>query len=59
MKAWTVQEAEAHFNELLETCTREGPQLVTRHGAGAAVLVAISEWRRLGSPGKPTLKHCC
>ena len=33
MKAWPVHDAKARFSELLETCLREGPQLVTRRGA--------------------------
>jgi prevent-host-death family protein len=55
MKAWPVQDAKARFSELLETCLREGPQLVTRRGADAAVLVPFDQWQRLGG-GKPTLK---
>jgi hypothetical protein len=27
MKTWSVQDAQARFSELLETCLREGPQL--------------------------------
>ena len=57
MKAWSVQDAKARFSELLETCLREGPQLVTRRGAEAAVLVPISEWQRLARSAKPTLKQ--
>jgi prevent-host-death family protein len=57
MKTWPVQEAKARFSELLETCLREGPQLVTRHGQQAAVLVAASEWQRLTQSAKPTLKE--
>ena len=57
MKAWPVQDAKARFSELLETCLREGPQLVTRRGAEAAVLVPIAEWERLSRSAKPTLKE--
>ncbi len=58
MKAWPVQDAKARFSELLETCLREGPQLVTRRGADAAVLVPFDQWKRLGggNGNKPTLK---
>ena len=56
MKAWPVQDAKARFSELLETCLREGPQLVTRRGEKAAVLVPVSQWQRLADAGKPTLK---
>lgn len=57
MKAWPVQDAKARFSELLETCLKEGPQLVTRRGADAAVLVPVEEWRRLSQAGRPTLKE--
>ena len=35
MKSWPVQDAKARFSELLGTCLREGPQLVTKRGAEA------------------------
>jgi antitoxin Phd len=57
MKSWPVQDAKARFSELLETCLREGPQLVTRRGADAAVLVPVAEWHRLTHSAKPTLKE--
>ena len=47
MKIWPVQAAKARFSELLETCLREGPQLVTRRGAKTAVLVPVDEWERV------------
>ena len=34
----------------------EGPQLVTKRGAEAAVLVDVSEWRRLREAARPSLK---
>ena len=37
MKVWPVQHAKACFSELLDTCLKEGPQLVTRRGQQAAV----------------------
>ncbi len=57
MKSWPVQDAKARFSELLETCLREGPQLVTRRGAEAAVLVPVAEWTRLSRGARPTLKE--
>jgi len=56
VKAWPVQDAKARFSEFLETCLREGPQLVTRRGQDAAVLVPMSQWKRLTQTAKPTLK---
>ena len=56
MSTWPVQDAKARFSELLEACMSEGPQLVTKRGAEAAVLVDISEWRRLREAARPSLK---
>ena len=56
MKIWPVQDAKARFSELLEVCLREGPQVVTRRGAEAAVLVPMAEWRRLREAARPKLK---
>ncbi len=57
MKAWPVQDAKAKFSEMLETCLREGPQMVTRRGREAAVLVPIDQWQRLAETSRPTLKE--
>ena len=57
MKAWPVQDAKARFSEMLETCQREGPQLVTKRGEDAAVLVPVAEWERLQQARRPTLKE--
>jgi prevent-host-death family protein len=57
MKSWPVQDAKVRFSELLETCLREGPQLVTRRGEEAAVLVPVEQWKRLNESSKPTLKE--
>jgi prevent-host-death family protein len=55
-KSWPVQDAKARFSELLETCVREGPQIVTRRGEETAVLVPIQEWKRLCRLARPSLK---
>lgn len=55
MKSWAVQDAKARFSEFLETCLKEGPQVVTRRGAEVAVLVPTEVWRRAST--RPTLKE--
>jgi antitoxin Phd len=55
-RRWPVQDAKARFSELLEASLNDGPQIVTRRGVEAAVLVPIEEWRRLQS-ARPTLKE--
>lgn len=56
MKSWPVQDAKARFSELLDKCLREGPQVVTKRGAEAAVLLPIDDWHRLRQSARPTLK---
>ena len=57
MHAWPVQDAKARFSEFLDACLIEGPQMVTRRGTEAAVLVPVAEWRRLQSAARPSLKQ--
>ena len=57
MRTWPVQEAKAQFSEFLDACLLEGPQMVTRRGTEAAVLVPVQEWRRLQSAARPSLKQ--
>lgn len=56
MASWQVQDAKARFSELLETTIEKGPQIVTRRGVEAAVLVPIEEWHRLQNMARPGLK---
>ena len=57
MQSWPVQDAKARFSEFLEACLADGPQLVTRRGAEAAVLVPVDEWRRMQAAARPSLKQ--
>lgn len=56
MSDWQVQDAKARFSELLNITLKNGPQVVTRRGVAAAVLVPIEEWRRLQESFRPSLK---
>ena len=57
MNIWPVQDAKARFSEFLERCLADGPQVVTKRGAEAAVLVPVDEWRRLQAAARPSLKQ--
>ena len=57
MKHWPVQDAKARFSEFLETCIKDCPQIVTKRGAEAAVLVPMREWHRLKQERRLTLKE--
>ena len=54
---WAVQDAKAKFSELLDRTLAEGPQIVTKRGVEAAVLVPIENWRRMERMTKPDLKQ--
>jgi len=56
LPTWPVQDAKARFSELLDTCIAQGPQMVTKRGAQAAVLVPVAQWRRMQSVARPSLK---
>lgn len=56
MREWPVQDAKAHFSELLETCLSEGPQVVSRRGEAKAVLVPLRAWNDLNKRAKPGIK---
>ena len=56
-RIWQVQEAKTRFSELLETSLAEGPQIVTKQGVEAAVLVPIGQWRRMEKMARPDLKE--
>jgi prevent-host-death family protein len=43
---WTLAEAKAKFSEVLDQAQSHGPQVITKHGREAAVVVAAEEWRR-------------
>lgn len=46
MQVLPVQDAKARFSESLDRCLAEGPQMVTRQGVEASVLI----------PARPSLK---
>jgi prevent-host-death family protein len=43
---WTVADAKPRLSEVLEKAQAEGPQIITRNGERAAVVVSIEEWER-------------
>ncbi len=45
-KAWTLADAKAHLSEVVESALKKGPQIITRHGRNAVVVVAADEWER-------------
>lgn len=49
--AWQLQAAKQHFSELVERARRDGPQVVTKHGKEAVVVVSAEDYQRLRGGG--------
>lgn len=47
---WQLQEAKAHFSELVRLARAGEPQVVTKHGEPAVVVIDHEEYRRLRGP---------
>lgn len=43
---WTVAEAKAKLSKVIERAQKEGPQVITRNGRRAVVVVDAEEWER-------------
>lgn len=48
---WQLQDAKQRFSELIRSVETEGPQFVTKHGQEVAVVIDITEYRRLRGGG--------
>lgn len=51
MAKWALQDAKAHFSEVVRRANADGPQVVTYRGVEKAVVVSAEEFRRL-HPGR-------
>lgn len=44
---WQIQDAKNKLSEVISRAQKHGPQLITRHGEKAVVVVAYAEYERL------------
>ncbi|HEY1835210.1 MAG TPA: type II toxin-antitoxin system Phd/YefM family antitoxin [Candidatus Saccharimonadales bacterium] len=49
---WQLQEAKNKLSEVVETSRKRGPQIITRRGHNAAVVMSFEEYQRLTKPKK-------
>jgi antitoxin Phd len=47
---WQLQEAKNQLSEVVRKAQREGPQVITLHGADAVVVVSAKDYGRLSRP---------
>lgn len=46
MVGWALQDAKGRFSELVDCARSKGPQLVTRRGKEAVVVIAVEQFRQ-------------
>jgi antitoxin Phd len=46
-RVWQLQEAKNKLSEVVEEALQHGPQVITRRGKEAVVLVSYAEYRRM------------
>ncbi|WP_163337095.1 type II toxin-antitoxin system Phd/YefM family antitoxin [Desulfopila sp. IMCC35008] len=44
---WQLQEAKNKFSKLVEKAQKTGPQVVTKHGRDAVVVLSIDDYKKL------------
>jgi prevent-host-death family protein len=49
-RAWQLQEAKNKFSNLVERAQKEGPQVVTKHGKEAVVVLSADDYKKLARP---------
>lgn len=47
---WQVQTAKNKLSEVIEKSRNEGPQIITRHGENAAVIISYEEYKKHAKP---------
>jgi prevent-host-death family protein len=55
-KSWQLQDAKNRFSEVVDEARRSGPQIITRRGADAAVVISFEEWVRLSRQRTPLVE---
>jgi len=51
MQSWQMQEAKTRMSELVKQAQSQGPQEITLHGRGVAVVVSRVTYERLSQTG--------
>ena len=47
---WQLQDAKNKFSNLVDKAQHNGPQIVTKHGKDAVVVLSIDEYKKLIKP---------
>jgi prevent-host-death family protein len=55
-RSWQLQEAKNRFSEVVDEAARSGPQVITRRGIEAAVVVSAADWAKLSRQRIPLIE---
>ena len=47
---WQLQEAKNKFSQLVEKARKSGPQIVTKHGKEAVVIISFEDYKKMIRP---------
>ncbi|HEX2187305.1 MAG TPA: type II toxin-antitoxin system Phd/YefM family antitoxin [Longimicrobiaceae bacterium] len=50
MRAWKLEDAKNRFSEVVRRAIEHGPQMVTKNGHDAVVVVSAEDYERLTAP---------
>jgi len=53
---WQLQEAKSKFSQLVEDAMHKEPQIVTKHGDKAVVVLSFEEYTKVTKPKKDLVK---
>jgi prevent-host-death family protein len=53
IRTWQLQEAKNKFSEVVDEAMKGGPQLITKRGMKAVILISYEDYRRLTVAGQP------
>ncbi len=56
MKKWQLQDAKNRFSQVAEEAASDGPQVVTKHGKDAVVILSMEEYQQLKKPKESLVK---
>lgn len=56
LRTWKLQDAKAHFSQIVREAREQGPQRVTVHGKDAVVILSAEDYARLApAAAQPSL----
>jgi len=53
---WQLQEAKSKFSQLVENAIHKEPQIVTKHGDNAVVVLSFEEYSKITKPKSDLVK---